>query len=41
MPKIEVQERNFFALLGKTLDREVVPQREKSIFDRVRDALGV
>ena len=27
--------------LGKTLDREVVPQREKSFFDKVRDALGV
>jgi molecular chaperone DnaJ len=27
--------------LGKTLDKEVVPQRERSFFDRVRDALGV
>jgi molecular chaperone DnaJ len=27
--------------LGKTLDRVVVPQREKSFFDKVRDALGV
>ncbi len=27
--------------LGKTLDREVVPQREKSFFEKVREALGV
>jgi molecular chaperone DnaJ len=27
--------------LGKTLDKEVVPQREKSFFEKVREALGV
>jgi molecular chaperone DnaJ len=35
------EQRDLLLELGKTLDREVVPQREKSIFDRVRDALGV
>ena len=35
------QQRDMLLELGKTLDREVVPQREKSFFDRVRDALGV
>jgi len=35
------QQRDLLLELGKTLDREVVPQREKSFFDRVRDALGV
>jgi molecular chaperone DnaJ len=34
-------QRDLLLELGKTLDREVVPQREKSIFDRVRDAFGV
>jgi molecular chaperone DnaJ len=35
------EQRDLLLELGKTLDREVVPQREKSILDRVRDALGV
>ena len=35
------EQRNLLLELGKTLDREVVPQREKSIFDRLREALGV
>lgn len=34
-------QRDLLLELGKTLDREVVPQREKSFFDRLRDALGV
>ncbi|MEM7346697.1 MAG: molecular chaperone DnaJ [Chloroflexota bacterium] len=34
-------QRNLLLELGKTLDREVIPQREKSFFDRIRDALGV
>lgn len=34
-------QRELLMELGKTLDKEVVPQREKSFFDRVRDALGV
>jgi molecular chaperone DnaJ len=34
-------QRDLLLELGKTLDREVVPQREKSFFDRVRDAFGV
>lgn len=35
------EQRNLLLELGKTLDREVVPQREKSFFDRIRDAFGV
>jgi molecular chaperone DnaJ len=34
-------QRELLLELGKTLDKEVVPQREKSFFDRVRGALGV
>jgi molecular chaperone DnaJ len=34
-------QRDLLLELGKTLDREVVPQRERSFLDRVRDALGV
>ncbi len=34
-------QRDLLLELGKTLDREVVPQKEKSFFDRIRDALGV
>jgi molecular chaperone DnaJ len=34
-------QRRMLEELGKTLDREVVPQREKSFFDRIRDALGM
>ncbi|MFQ5612475.1 MAG: molecular chaperone DnaJ [Anaerolineae bacterium] len=34
-------QRQLLHELGKTLDREVVPQREKSFFERVRDAFGV
>jgi molecular chaperone DnaJ len=34
-------QRHMLLELGKTLDREVVPQREKSFFDRIRDAFGV
>ena len=34
-------QRQLLMELGKTLDKEVVPQRERSFFDRVRDALGV
>jgi molecular chaperone DnaJ len=35
------EQRELLLELGKTLDREVVPQREKSFFDRIRDAFGV
>lgn len=35
------EQRQLLLELGKTLDREVVPQREKSFFDRIRDALGM
>ena len=35
------EQRLLLLELGKTLDREVVPQKEKSFFDRIRDALGV
>ena len=34
-------QRHLLLELGKTLDREVVPQKEKSFFDRIRDALGM
>jgi molecular chaperone DnaJ len=34
-------QRQLLTELGKTLDKEVVPQRERSFFDRVKDALGV
>lgn len=32
------EQRQLLLELGRTLDREVVPQREKSFFDRLRDA---
>ncbi len=35
------EQRALLHELGKTLDKEVVPQREKSFFDRVRETLGV
>lgn len=35
------RQKELLTELGKTLDREVVPQREKSFFDKVREALGV
>lgn len=35
------EQRSLLLELGKTLDREVVPQQEKSFFDRIRDAFGV
>jgi molecular chaperone DnaJ len=38
---LTADQRHFLLELGKTLDREVVPQKEKSFFDRIRDALGV
>ncbi len=34
-------QRDLLLELGKTLDREVVPQQEKSFFDRLRDVFGV
>jgi molecular chaperone DnaJ len=38
---LTVEQRHLLLELGKTLDREVVPQKEKSFFDRIRDALGM
>lgn len=35
------EQRHLLLELGKTLDREVIPQKEKSFFDRVREALGM
>jgi molecular chaperone DnaJ len=35
------EQRDLLLELGKTLDREVVPQKEKSFFDRIRDAFGM
>jgi len=35
------RQRELLTELGQTLDREVVPQREKSFFEKVREALGV
>jgi len=34
-------QRDLLLELGKTLDREVVPQREKSFFEKVKDAFGM
>jgi molecular chaperone DnaJ len=34
------EQRKLLLELGSTLDREVIPQREKSFFDRLRDAFG-
>jgi len=34
-------QRDLLMELGKTLDKEVVPQREKSFFEKVRDAFGM
>ncbi len=34
------QQRELLLELGTTLDREVIPQREKSFFDRLRDVFG-
>ena len=38
---LTAEQRHLLLELGKTLDREVVPQKEKSFFDRIRDALGM
>jgi molecular chaperone DnaJ len=38
---LDESQQELLSELGKTLDREVVPQRERSFFDRVREALGV
>lgn len=35
------EQRALLTELGKTLDKEVVPQRERSFLDRVREAFGV
>ncbi len=35
------EQRTLLLELGKTLDREVVPQQERSFFDRLREALGL
>jgi len=38
---LDESQREMLMELGQTLDKEVVPQRERSFFDRVREALGV
>lgn len=38
---LTADQRELFVKLGKTLDKEVVPQREKGFFDKIRDAFGV
>ena len=38
---LTTEQRDLLTELGRTLDREVVPQREKGFFDKVRDAFGV
>ena len=38
---LDESQREMLMELGKTLDKEVVPQRERSFFDRVRETLGV
>ncbi|MDM8519319.1 molecular chaperone DnaJ [Anaerolineales bacterium HSG6] len=34
-------QRDLLLQLGKTLDKEVIPQKEKGFFDKIRDAFGV
>jgi molecular chaperone DnaJ len=38
---LDEHQKELLLELGDTLDKEVVPQRERSFFDRVREALGV
>ncbi len=38
---LTAEQRELLVKLGKTLDKEVVPQREKGFFDKIRDAFGV
>jgi molecular chaperone DnaJ len=38
---VNEEQRELLMRLGRTLDKEVVPQRDKSFVDRVREALGV
>lgn len=38
---LDEHQKQLLMELGDTLDKEVVPQRERSFFDRVREALGV
>jgi molecular chaperone DnaJ len=38
---LDTYQRTLLEQLGQTLDREVVPQHEKSFFERVRDAFGM
>lgn len=38
---LSTDQRDLLIKLGKTLDKEVVPQKEKGFFDKIRDAFGV
>jgi len=39
--RLTERQRELFLELSKTLGREVIPQREKGFFDKLRDVLGV
>jgi molecular chaperone DnaJ len=38
---LTTEQKDLLVQLGKTLDREVVPQKEKGFFDKIRDAFGM
>jgi molecular chaperone DnaJ len=37
---LDDHQKHLFQELAQTLGREVVPQKEKGIFDKVKDAFG-
>lgn len=39
--KLNDKQRNLFLDLAETLDKEIIPQREKGLFDNIKDALGL
>lgn len=39
--RLDARQRQLFSELGESLGKEVVPQGEKTFFDRVREALGI
>lgn len=39
--KLDDKQRDLFMELAGTLDKEIIPQREKGLFDNIKDALGL
>jgi molecular chaperone DnaJ len=39
-PSLDDHQKHLFQELAKTLGKEVIPQKEKGIFDKVKDAFG-